>query len=124
VATIVTMSTLPDKGFYTNGIDADIPWPSREVAVEFRGQKFQLLPETVDQPPMIRVETSAEFTRDDAYRLVLEFLSSLAWAEQYGVVPTFGNWCTAPLANRGVQLKSMVTNKSKTSYGYDEKKPK
>lgn len=94
----MTMSTLPDKGYYTTGIDADIPWPSQEVIIEFHGQEFHLLPETDDLSRMIRVETSTRFTRDDAHRLVLEFLSALAWAEQYGVVPTFGNWCTAPLA--------------------------
>ena len=46
---------------------------------------------------MVRVETSTGFTRNDADKLMLEFLSALAWAEQGGVVPTFGNWCTAPL---------------------------
>ncbi|MGD0381954.1 MAG: methylamine utilization protein MauJ [Thermoguttaceae bacterium] len=47
---------------------------------------------------MVRVETFAGFTRNDADKLMLEFLSALAWSEQGGVVPTFGNWCTAPLA--------------------------
>jgi hypothetical protein len=47
---------------------------------------------------MVRVETSAGFTRNDAEKLTYEFLSALAWAERRAVVPTFGNWCTAPLA--------------------------
>ena len=92
------MSTLPDKGYFTTGINTDIPWPIKEVAIDFCGHKFHLLPETESASRMVRVETSAGFTCSDAYKLVLEFLSALAWAEQYGVVPTFGNWSTAPLA--------------------------
>jgi hypothetical protein len=94
------MSTLPDKGYYTTGIDIDteIPWPSKEVVAEFRGRMFHLIPETANLSRMVRVETSKGFTCDDAMKLTLEFLSSLAWAEQRGVLPTFGNWCTAPLA--------------------------
>ncbi len=116
------MSTLPDKGYYTTGIDADIPWPSQEVVIDFHGQKFQLLPETDDLSRMLRVETSTGFTRDDAHKLVLEFLSSLAWAEQYGVVPTFGNWCTAPLA-MGKGPKGCVFNGT-FSYLPDPPSPK
>jgi len=92
------MSTLPDKGYCTTGIDTDIPWPSKEVAIDFRGRKFHLLPETDSVSRMVRVETSTGFTRNDADKLMLEFLSALAWAEQGGIVPMFGNWCTAPLA--------------------------
>ena len=96
------MSTLPDKGYCTTGIDTEIPWPSKEVVIDFRGRKFHLLPETDAVSRMVRVETSADFTRSDADNLLLEFLSALAWAKQRGVVPTFGNWCTAPLdAGRG-----------------------
>ena len=92
------MSTLPDKGYCTTGIDTGIPWPSKEVVIDFRGREVHLLPETDTLSRMVRVETSAGFSRTDAHKLVLEFLSALAWAEQGGVVPTFGNWCTAPLA--------------------------
>ncbi len=92
------MSTLPDKGYCTTGIDTNIPWPSKERVIEFHGRKFHLLPETDKVQRMVRVETARDFTRDDADKLILEFLSALAWSEQRSVVPTFGNWCTAPLA--------------------------
>jgi len=92
------MSILPDKGYCTTGIDTTIPWPSKEVVIAFRGRKLHLLPETDSVSRMIRVETSTGFTRNDADKLMLEFLSALAWAKQRGIVPTFGNWCTAPLA--------------------------
>jgi hypothetical protein len=91
------MSTLPDKGYCTTGIDTDIPWPSKEVVIEFHGRKFHLLPETDSGSRMVRVETCTGFTCDDAQKLTLEFLSALAWAERGSVVPTDGNWCTAPL---------------------------
>ncbi len=91
------MSALPDKGYCTTGIDTDIPWPSKEVVIDFRGRKFHLLPETDSVSRMVRVETSTGFARSDADKLTLEFLSALAWAEHGGIAPTFGNWCTAPL---------------------------
>jgi hypothetical protein len=95
---IKLMSTLPAKGYRTTGIDTEIPWPSKEVVIDFCGRKLNLLPETDRVGRMIRVETDTGFTQVDADKLILEFLSALAWAEQAGAAPTFGNWCTAPLA--------------------------
>ena len=88
---------LPAKGFLTLGINTAILWPSQEKVIDFRGQRLHLLPATDKLQRMIRAETTRNFTRKDADRLILEFLSALAWAEQRGIVPTFGTWCTAPL---------------------------
>ena len=76
------MSTLPAKGYRTTGIDTAIPWPSKEVVIDFRGRKFHLLPETESTARMIRVETGPDFTQVDADKLILELLSALAWVEQ------------------------------------------
>lgn len=46
---------------------------------------------------MIRLETCEGFTQADADKLILEFLSALAWAEQAKALTTCGNWCTVPL---------------------------
>jgi hypothetical protein len=89
---------LPAKGYRTTGIDTTIPWPRKEVVIDFRGRKFHLLPETDRMSRMIRVETDTGFTQVDADKLIFGLLSALAWAEQRGAVPTCGNWCTAPLA--------------------------
>src|SRR3954451_7015955 len=91
------MSRLPAKGYRTTGIDTGIPWPSKEVVIDFRGRKFHLLPETDSVSRMIRVETDAGFNQADADRLILELLSALAWAEQAEAVTTYGNWCSRPL---------------------------
>ncbi len=91
------MSTLPAKGFRTVGIDTGIPWPAKPQVVRFCGHELHLLPGSNELARMIRVETDTGFTQADADKLILEFLSALAWAEQSGAVTTFGNWCTAPL---------------------------
>ena len=91
------MSTLPAKGYRTVGIDTEIPWPSKEAVIDFRGRNFHLLPETNRTSRMIRVETDTGFTQVDADKLILELLSALAWAEQAKAAPIFGNWCTVPL---------------------------
>src|ERR1043165_3177543 len=91
------MSTLPAKGYRTVGIDTQIPWPAEEKILFFRGRKFHLLPGSDTLSRMIRVETDVGFTEVDADKLILELLSALTWAEQAEAVPTFGNWCTAPL---------------------------
>ncbi len=91
------MSTLPARGFRTVGIDTQIPWPSKAQVIRFCGRELHLLPGSNDLACMIRVETATGFAQADADKLILEFLSALAWAEQRGAVTTFGNWCTAPL---------------------------
>lgn len=91
------MSSLPAKGFRTIGIDTQIPWPAKAQVIRFRGRELHLLPGSDELARMIRVETATGFTQVDADKLVLEFLSALAWAEQSGAVTAFGNWCTAPL---------------------------
>ena len=91
------MSALPAKGYRTIGIDTAIPWPDKEVVIEFRSREFHLLPQTETLSCMIRVETATGFTQLDADKLILELLSALAWAEQAKVLPTLGNWCTVPL---------------------------
>jgi hypothetical protein len=91
------MSNTPAKGYRTVGIDADIPWPSRERFIDFRGRRFHLLPATDKVSRMIRVETATDFTQRDADRMIFELLSALAWAEQGGARTTYGNWATAPL---------------------------
>ncbi|MCG3130865.1 MAG: hypothetical protein FLDDKLPJ_01639 [Phycisphaerae bacterium] len=88
---------LPAKGYRTVAIDTQIPWPSTERVINFRGREVHLLPGSDTLSRMIRVETSTDFTQPDADRLIFEFLSALAWAEQAEAVTTFGNWCTAPL---------------------------
>lgn len=85
------------KGYRTVGIDTQIPWPAKEQVVTFRGREFHLLPGSDTLSRMIRVKTETGFTQVDADKLILELLSSLAWAEQAEAVPTSGNWCTAPL---------------------------
>lgn len=92
------MSTIPTKGYRTIGIDTEIPWPRKEVVINFRGRKFHLLPQIDSASRMIRVETDAGFTQVDADKLILELLSALVWAEQAGAVSTFGNWGTVPHA--------------------------
>jgi hypothetical protein len=91
------MANLPAKGYRTVGIDTQIPWPAKERIIQFCGHEFHLLPGSDTLARMIRVETCDGFTQGDADKLILEILSSLAWAEQAEAVSTFGNWCTAPL---------------------------
>jgi hypothetical protein len=91
------MSNLPAKGYRTVGIDTAIPWPAKERIVHFRGREFHLLPGSDTLARMIRVKTCEGFTQVEADKLILEFLSSLAWAEQAEAATTFGNWSTAPL---------------------------
>lgn len=91
------MPPLPAKGYRTVGIDTEIPLSAKEIVIEFRDRIFHYLPETDRVSRMIRVETGPGFTKLDADKLILEFLSSLAWAEQSSAIPTFGNWSTAPL---------------------------
>src|SRR5438270_12934956 len=94
------MSTSPTTRYRTVSIDTEIPWPTKEVVIDFRGRKFHLLPETDSLSRMIRVETDTGFTQVDADKLILELLSALAWAEQTGAVLTFGTWATSPPARR------------------------
>jgi hypothetical protein len=91
------VSSIPDKGYLTVGIDTQIPWPSKDRALTFRGHEFHLLPGSDKLACMIRVKTDTGFTRAEADKLILELLSALAWAKQAEAVPTFGNWCTAAL---------------------------
>lgn len=88
---------LPAKGYRTVAIDTQIPWPATERVINFRGREVHLLPGSDTLSRMVRVKTSTDFTQLDADKLILEFLSALAWAEQAEAVTTFGNWCTAPL---------------------------
>ena len=120
---IERMSTLPARGYLTIGVDTEIPWPSKEVVIDFRGRKFHLLPETDELSRMIRVETAPGFTQPDADKLSLELLSALAWAEQRGVTPTFGNWCTAPL-NIGKGPRGGIIGSGHFDYVPDPSDPK
>lgn len=95
--TMEHMSTLPAKGFLTVGIDTSIRWPAEAQVIRFRGRELHLLPGSEELACMIRVETATGFTQADANKLILEFLSALAWAKQRGAVATFGSWCTSPL---------------------------
>lgn len=85
------------RGYRTVGIATQVPWPSKEVVIDFRGQKFHLLPQTDKVSRMVRVETGPDFTQADADELLSEFLSAMAWAEQADVAVTLGNWSTVPL---------------------------
>lgn len=113
----------PTRGYYTTGIDTRIAWPSKETMLEFRGRKFHLLPETDDVARMIRVETDSGFTQADADKLILEFLSALSWSEQANALPTYGNWCTAPL-NIGKGTGASMIGKGHFDYLPDPIDPK
>ncbi|MCH7603546.1 MAG: hypothetical protein IIB54_12335, partial [Planctomycetes bacterium] len=91
------MTPLPAKGYRTVDIDTEIPLSAMEVFIEFRGRIFHFIPETDRVSRMIRVETGPGFTQLDADKLILEFLSALAWAEQSSAITKFGNWSTTPL---------------------------
>ena len=85
------------KGYYTVGIDTQVPWPRREAEVAFGGRNLRLLPATDTSAPMVRVETAPGFNQTDAQKLVLELLSALAWAEQASASTTYGVWATGPV---------------------------
>ncbi len=91
------MSTLPSEGYRTVAVETEIPWPSSPRTISFHGRDLQLLPESDDTARMIRIKTATDFTVTDADKIILEFLSAIAWWEQSGATATFANWCTAPL---------------------------
>ncbi len=96
-AIIRRMSTIPAHGYRTVGIDTQIPWPDQERAIAFQGRELHLLPGSDTLSSMIRVRTEEGFNQIDADKLILEFLSAAAWAEQADAATTFSNWCTVPL---------------------------
>jgi hypothetical protein len=91
------MSSLPAKGFRTVAIETDIPWPASECAVTFRGREFHILPGSDKLARMIRVRTELGFTQADADKLILELLSSVAWAQQGSAYSTTANWATVAI---------------------------
>ncbi len=94
---MLDMSTLPSEGYRTIAVETEIPWPNVPTTVSFCEQELQLLPDSDDTARMIRVKTTAELTSIDADKLILEFLSAIAWSDQRGAATTLGNWCTVPL---------------------------
>lgn len=102
------MCSLPAEGYRTVGIKTQIPWPTEERIIYFLGHKFHLLPGSDELARMVRVETSEGFNQVDADKLILELLSSLAWAEQANAVTTFGTWCTRPLDVGNGPIGTMV----------------
>lgn len=91
------MFTSPDKGYLTVGVTTQFAWPAKERVVVFREREFQLLPGSDTLSPMIQVKTEPGFTQLDAYKLILELLSALAWAEQGGAETTSGSWGSVPI---------------------------
>ncbi|GAJ04334.1 unnamed protein product, partial [marine sediment metagenome] len=56
-----------------------IGWPEKRVLVEFRGEQILLLPEEKDLCPCVAVRKKGEHSDDTVRKLIMNFLSSLAW---------------------------------------------
>lgn len=117
------MSTDPEHGYVTFGVDTQIPWPIKEQIIEFRGRDFYLLPLTDTRQSAIRVKLAPGFPKSVAYKTIQELLSALAWAEQAGAEGTIWTWGTVPI-NVGRGYPSAMTKIGWFDYLPDPVDPK
>jgi hypothetical protein len=67
-------------------VEARISWPVNPQKVVYRGQDFWVLPITKQHYPGIALNRPSAMPRDVAERLIMQFLSSLAWVESGGIL--------------------------------------
>jgi len=76
-------------GFLRVAVDTAIRWPADETVIEFGGHEITLSPESDELLPTMMVKYDGAFTKDDAFRLLSEFTTAVAWAEGLGVNLTY-----------------------------------
>jgi hypothetical protein len=67
-------------------VNARMSWPVRAQKVRYRGVELWVLPVTKDHFPGIALNCPGSMQGDDAERLIMQFLSALAWIENAGLV--------------------------------------
>jgi hypothetical protein len=69
------------------GVETEMPWPTEDYTVEFKGQQLLLRPPTERRMPMICIESSDRPMNNDALAvLAREFMSELVWMFPYPLI--------------------------------------
>lgn len=67
----------------TSGVSTSIPWPKEEQTVFFEGVEIEILPESKDDMPMVRLDLGKHKKNMDQGREFLNrFFSSLSWSKR------------------------------------------
>src|SRR5277367_5756426 len=66
-------------------VDARMSWPVISQKVVYRGQELWVLPVTKEHYPGVAFNRPALMPRDEAERLIMKFLSSVAWIGNGGI---------------------------------------
>ena len=64
------------------GVEAGVPWPTKELEISFEGHKLLLRPETEDNAPSAVIQSEPGFDEDQCKSFLRRFLSAYAWVEQ------------------------------------------
>ena len=67
-------------------VDARMSWPVISQKVVYRGQELWVLPVMKEHYPGVAFNRPALMPRDEAERLIMKFLSSVAWIENGGIL--------------------------------------
>ena len=66
-------------------VDQQIGWPEKRAIVKFRDVNLILFPEENEQYPAVAIKLDSTLSDTEARKLILQFLSSLAWAESNAI---------------------------------------
>jgi hypothetical protein len=67
-------------------VNARMSWPVTAQSVKYRGAELWVLPLTKEHYPGIAFSRPQSMLREDAERLIMQFLSALAWIENGGIL--------------------------------------
>jgi hypothetical protein len=83
----VIVGELAVRGQWVVGnVSGSVPWPTKTQKVSYRGKPLYLIALMENYHPAIATLLTPGMTLEDAEKLILQFASSLAWAENYPIV--------------------------------------
>jgi hypothetical protein len=99
----VIVGELARRGeWITANVETTSPWPLKAQKVIYRGEVIWVLPVMKDRYPSVSIMRRAGKSRSECERLLLKFLSAVAWVERAGfLVDGFsGSTLPSPLGRR------------------------
>jgi hypothetical protein len=93
-----------------------IGWPEKKVLIVFRGTKVLLFPEEDNKYPSVAVLIRPDLPEENARKLILHFLSSLAWAESRGIEVLYWGGGSRPYRMSKSKFMSIIRPKFRITY--------
>jgi hypothetical protein len=98
-------------------VDTRIAWPVKAQKFKYRGAEIWVLPLMKETYPSIAIKRTGGRSREDCERLLMRFLSAVAWVENNGVSVEYitGGNLPRPMGRKG-ELGNVITPDLDLSY--------